>query len=241
MNRPGPAKVDISFPSGLSGELKLARHRYVYSLFSGMQEGQTASLSINTFTAITLSGSFSLGGRELPSGWLARARALDFSATAISPGSTLLVAGVAIEGENPLLELMEMNSAKKVNKPWGYELWLSGEAESYAFKKIFLREGNRTSLQYHRQKRETTYIPAGRPQLTLASSEVRPLSDPGDISLRILELSTPVSIDVPPLALHRLTAGSDLFIYEASTPELDDVIRVADDNKRGDGRISAEH
>jgi len=38
-----------------------------------------------------------------------------------------------------------------------------------------------------------------------------------------------------------LKAISDILLYEVSTPHLDDVIRLADDKKRKDGRISTEH
>ena len=48
-------------------------------------------------------------------------------------------------------------------------------------------------------------------------------------------------IDVFPPTLHRLEAISDITLYETSTPQLDDVVRVQDDAKRPDGRIDIEH
>lgn len=41
--------------------------------------------------------------------------------------------------------------------------------------------------------------------------------------------------------LHRVIAESDYTSVEVSTPELDDVIRWADDTNRGNGRIEVEH
>ena len=46
---------------------------------------------------------------------------------------------------------------------------------------------------------------------------------------------------IPPHMVHRIEAITDLIIMEASTLELDDVIRVEDDFNRGDGRIESEH
>ena len=48
-------------------------------------------------------------------------------------------------------------------------------------------------------------------------------------------------VNVNNYAVHRLKAISDILLYEVSTPHLDDVIRLADDKKRKDGRISTEH
>ena len=44
-------------------------------------------------------------------------------------------------------------STYKVEKPWGYELWLELN-EFYAFKLIHMKKGNRSSLQWHDRKVE---------------------------------------------------------------------------------------
>ena len=41
--------------------------------------------------------------------------------------------------------------------------------------------------------------------------------------------------------IHRIQAITDILLYEVSTPHLDDVVRLQDDNKRPDGRIKEEH
>ena len=48
-------------------------------------------------------------------------------------------------------------------------------------------------------------------------------------------------VNVNNYAVHRLKAISDILLYEVSTPHLNDVIRLADDKKRKDGRIAKEH
>ena len=40
---------------------------------------------------------------------------------------------------------------------------------------------------------------------------------------------------------HRLIALEDMIMLEASTPEVDDVVRVADDSNRPSGRVGSEH
>ena len=48
---------------------------------------------------------------------------------------------------------------KKVNKHWGYELWIAdGSVTPYASKRILFKAGNRTSLQVHEYKIETNYV-----------------------------------------------------------------------------------
>ena len=45
---------------------------------------------------------------------------------------------------------------------------------------------------------------------------------------------------IPPQK-HRLIGITDVVLLECSTPEVDDVIRIDDDNGRPDGKIEAEH
>ena len=40
---------------------------------------------------------------------------------------------------------------------------------------------------------------------------------------------------------HRIITLEDLILLEASTPEVDDLTRIADDTMRGDGRKQSEH
>jgi mannose-6-phosphate isomerase-like protein (cupin superfamily) len=146
----------------------------------------------------------------------------------------------AIEQTNP--EPKKIHDCKTVSKPWGYEVWMTGESsETFVLKKIFLKAGSRTSLQYHQYKRETNFLFSGHAVLHYAPDTAKAPSSIGakDIATRNLESGSVV--DVFPLAIHRLEAATDICLYEISTPEVDDVIRIQDDSGRQDGRILSEH
>ena len=127
-------------------------------------------------------------------------------------------------------------SPVRVQKPWGEELWINGRHPTFAFKRILLRAGHRTSLQYHEHKRETNLLVGGAARLHFAQAPG--VFDPPYHSVGLEPIST---IDVEPMTLHRLEAVTDLVLFEVSTPHLDDVIRVQDDTDRENGLISAEH
>jgi len=146
-----------------------------------------------------------------------------------------------------------MNKPKIVNKHWGQEIWIAdGVRTPYALKRIFFKAGNRTSLQVHQQKFETNYVLSGTGLLYI-SKEIfdvehfltNPMS-PEEVNeyestFNIIELEPGVSFDVKPSYVHRVVAISDLEFIEASTTELDDVIRLQDDKNRTHGRIQDEH
>lgn len=129
----------------------------------------------------------------------------------------------------------------RVQKPWGYELWLNGQHPCYALKKIFIKAGTKTSLQYHRIKKETNVLFEGIAKLhyknnPLITNDLVKSSDVTSVSL------DPISVvDIPSLTLHRLEAITDILLFETSTPHLDDVVRVQDDSNRANGRLIAEH
>jgi mannose-6-phosphate isomerase-like protein (cupin superfamily) len=106
---------------------------------------------------------------------------------------------------------------KIVSKPWGEEHWLA-HTDRYAAKMLIVRKGQRLSLQYHERKHETQYVEAGRVRYTLGDDEV--IAEPG------------TTIDLPPGAIHRMEALEDARIFEVSTPDLDDVVRLEDDYGR---------
>ena len=142
---------------------------------------------------------------------------------------------------------------KKVFKPWGYELWIAEGIETpYATKKIFFNSGNRTSLQVHERKIETNFVLKGTGKLFISKN-------PFDIELflsngmtqeeievyqsemEIINLFENVVVTVPPKFVHRVVADTDLEFIETSSIELDDVIRIQDDNGRSHGKIPNEH
>jgi len=137
-----------------------------------------------------------------------------------------------------------LNSYKnlyRVVKPWGHEVWINGNHPCYALKEIYIKAGTKTSLQFHNFKQETNVLMKGIAKLhykinpQIANEQIKN----SDIACTLL---TPVSsVDVLPKTVHRLEAVTDIVLYETSTPYLDDVIRILDDNKRPDGRLDFEH
>ncbi|MBI4351708.1 MAG: cupin domain-containing protein [Elusimicrobia bacterium] len=129
----------------------------------------------------------------------------------------------------------------KVTKPWGYELWINNEHPGYSLKKVSIRAGHRTSLQYHLHKHETNVIFSGAAAIHYNR---RPDIPPGEAPLEAIgtvRIDPVTSVEVSPGTLHRVEALTDISLYETSTPHLDDVIRVHDDAARRNGRIPGEH
>jgi mannose-6-phosphate isomerase len=106
----------------------------------------------------------------------------------------------------------------RVEKPWGYEL-IWAHTDLYVGKILFVRAGEALSLQFHEEKDETLHLLEGSLRLETGS---------GVHAMAPRALGQGQSIRIRPGVLHRMTAVTDCTILEASTPELDDVVRVAD-------------
>lgn len=111
---------------------------------------------------------------------------------------------------------------RKTGKPWGFEL-LFAHTPKYAGKVIFVKKGHRLSLQYHEKKDETMYFYQGKALLEIEGSDGRMVP---------IEVQSGQCISIPPRTRHRLQAIEDTTLFEVSTPELDDVVRVEDDYGR---------
>jgi len=120
---------------------------------------------------------------------------------------------------------------KTVYKPWGKEIWLELN-EFYCYKRIHINAGHKTSLQYHNEKVETSFIVSGTAEVWLENSE-------GVIEKKIYTEGDYVTVHPP--KKHRIIALTDVIVQEVSTPHVDDVVRVEDDTNRPDGKIDAEH
>jgi mannose-1-phosphate guanylyltransferase len=148
---------------------------------------------------------------------------------------------------------MEIQNPKNVSKPWGNELWIAdGVRTPYALKRITFKKGFRSSLQVHKYKFETNYVLSGTGKLQLrdeifdceeylASPQKKLMLEAALSTLKEIEIKPGDVIDVRPGQIHRVIAVTDLVFIEASTKELDDVIRLADDASRGHGKIDSEH
>ncbi len=116
-------------------------------------------------------------------------------------------------------ESEEHEGIKKVEKPWGQEIWWA-VTNKYAAKILEIEKGSSTSFHYHQKKLETFYITKGRGTIKLQE--------------RTEELYPGKVIEIYPGEPHRLNALSNLQIIEVSTPELDDVVRISDYYGRSD-------
>jgi mannose-6-phosphate isomerase len=111
----------------------------------------------------------------------------------------------------------------RVEKPWGYEL-IWALTDEYCGKLLFVRAGHALSLQYHEVKDESWYVQQGRAELELGTV---------DTDDRLLqEIGPGDCFRFPPGTVHRLRALEDTTIVEVSTPQLEDVVRLADEYGR---------
>lgn len=108
---------------------------------------------------------------------------------------------------------------EKVEKPWGHELIWS-KTDHYAGKILFVKAGESLSLQFHKVKDEAWYILSGRAELELGR--------PGESMLNSEVVAAGAAFHFPPGTVHRVTAVEDTTIFEVSTPELEDVVRLED-------------
>jgi mannose-6-phosphate isomerase-like protein (cupin superfamily) len=107
---------------------------------------------------------------------------------------------------------------QRVDKPWGYEL-IWAHTDRYVGKILHIEAGESLSLQYHRQKDETLYLLSGDLALEIGEDEN---------ALETVLLQPGESIHMWPGRRHRLAARTACDVLEASTPELDDVVRLVD-------------
>ena len=120
-------------------------------------------------------------------------------------------------GSNNLPEFGRIE-ANKVDKPWGYELrWAI--TDRYAGKILHVNKGEALSLQYHERKDEFQYLLAGAVDMELGGADGR---------LSKTRMKAGDTLHITPGTRHRLTAVEDSDIFEVSTPEIDDVVRLED-------------
>jgi mannose-6-phosphate isomerase-like protein (cupin superfamily) len=112
-----------------------------------------------------------------------------------------------------------------VDKPWGHEhIW--AKTDKYVGKLLYIKEGERLSLKYHKVKEETIYVLEGILEIILEEGSYRDrhsvFLQPGD------------TFHIAPLTIYRFAAtqGSDVKVMEVSTIELDDLERLEDDYSR---------
>jgi mannose-6-phosphate isomerase len=132
-----------------------------------------------------------------------------------------------------------------VPKPWGHEtIW--AKTDRYVGKILHIKAGHALSVQYHNQKDETVYLLSGEMKYWVAKSGQRaagsgpsglrtagtgetpiagrnPIPEMTDVRLRVGD-----AFRITPGTIHYMEAVTDCDVFEVSTPELDDVVRIKD-------------
>lgn len=114
--------------------------------------------------------------------------------------------------------MIKTENTKKVEKPWGYELWWA-HTDKYVGKILHINKGQSLSYQYHEIKDEALFLYSGA--MILEIEEVGGEREE-------IELSPGDSIRIKPYTKHRMRALEDCEVFEVSTPEVEDIIRLED-------------
>jgi mannose-6-phosphate isomerase len=106
---------------------------------------------------------------------------------------------------------------RRVEKPWGHEL-IWAHSERYVGKVLHIKAGHALSVQYHNVKDETIHLLSGE---LIYRVQI-------DGAIQDVHLRTGESYRLTPGNVHHMEAVTDCDVLEASTPELDDVVRLQD-------------
>lgn len=113
------------------------------------------------------------------------------------------------------MEILEPNI---IEKPWGREEIIETNP-NYTVKRLLMKMGHQCSYQYHEKKVETVVVLQGR--LTIIHDQGETILEPGE------------AVTITPGQKHRMKAVTeDCYYLEASTSQLDDVVRLQDDYGR---------
>ena len=109
-------------------------------------------------------------------------------------------------------------NVRVVPKPWGHEvIW--AHTELYVGKLLHIKAGHALSVQYHNRKDETIHLLRGTMIYRVGRSAE---------SLVEVPLAEGESYRNTPGIVHQMEAVTDCDVLEASTPHLDDVVRLND-------------
>lgn len=125
--------------------------------------------------------------------------------------------------ENSKSNVISYNKIKKTDKPWGYEILFNENNDDFCMKKIFIMPNHRTSLQFHEKKIETQFLHQG---------EINAVYAKKNNELCKKKCSPQLAINIDRKVIHRIEALTPTTIFEVSTPELEDVVRIEDDYSR---------
>ena len=102
-------------------------------------------------------------------------------------------------------------------RDWGSEDLLVSISKVLTLKLLKIKKNKKGGLQYHRKKNECGYLLKGKLKMIYQNSS-------GKLVSRILTDGS--SFHIPPKAIHQEQAITDCWIIEASTPHLNDRVRV---------------
>ena len=108
---------------------------------------------------------------------------------------------------------------RRVPKPWGHEI-IWAHTDRYVGKILHVNAGHSLSVQYHERKDETVYLLNGHLKYWVRL--------PGETELTDMALKPGDAFRITPGTVHYMEAVTDCDVLEASTPELDDVVRLKD-------------
>lgn len=111
------------------------------------------------------------------------------------------------------------SEGRVVKKPWGHEL-IWANTNLYVGKILHIKAGHALSLQYHNQKDETIHL--------LRGEMIYKVSNGPDLPLEDVQLKEGESFRNTPGIVHYMEAITDCDVLEASTPHLDDIVRLND-------------
>ena len=111
---------------------------------------------------------------------------------------------------------------KIVSKPWGYEI-IWAQCEKFVGKVIYINKGHKLSRQYHKFKEESIFVQKGNLLVEIGSRQYK----------KKFYLDHGQSFHITPNTIHRFCAWKDdVMLFEVSTSELKDVVRLEDDYNR---------
>jgi mannose-6-phosphate isomerase len=143
-------------------------------------------------------------------------------------GRTLRKASYYIQMENtsPAFDADAVRNesyARRIDKPWGWELHWTPENLPYMGKIIHINAGSRLSLQVHDEKLESWIVIKGRAKVAWENNEG---------TLIETELQPGAGYSCALGQRHRLIGITDCDVVEVSTPELGTTWRLQDDYAR---------
>ena len=116
-------------------------------------------------------------------------------------------------------------AARRVEKPWGWEIHWTPADRPYVGKVLHITAGKRLSLQVHDEKLESWFLMSGRAKVVW---------DDGSGELVETELQPGLGYSCAIGQRHRLVGITDCDVLEVSTPEIGTTFRLEDDYARPD-------